>query len=124
MIDVTIEYAELLRAPYVDGGRSVKTGIDCWGVCLYVLGKRGFKPRADGEHIFEDDWICLGGTVAFASCVGDVITSLQKGKVHASVLASVKPTRVVLTTAARAGVVAIPLGQVQNVTGVYRMKQS
>ena len=35
------EYEDLLAVPFVDGGRSLETGLDCWGLVLVCFERAG-----------------------------------------------------------------------------------
>lgn len=40
---MTIDVVDLLRAPYMDGGRTLAEGLDCWGAVKEVRRRLGYK---------------------------------------------------------------------------------
>lgn len=36
-----VEYHDLLRVPFADGGRTPETGFDCWGLVRFLLKRMG-----------------------------------------------------------------------------------
>jgi len=38
---VTIEYRDLLGTPFVNGGRNLEKGLDCWGLFMEVMRRFG-----------------------------------------------------------------------------------
>lgn len=38
-------YDDLIGVPFVDGGRDVKTGLDCWGLCLEAFRRQGVAVK-------------------------------------------------------------------------------
>lgn len=66
-------YDDLIGAPFVDGGRDPKTGLDCWGLVKEAFRRQGCEVPdyhisaieaadiADTMKRQEDDWIRLDG---------------------------------------------------------------
>ena len=36
-----IEYSDLIGVPFIDGGRNIETGLDCWGLFMIVMDRLG-----------------------------------------------------------------------------------
>jgi hypothetical protein len=141
-------YADLLRAPYKEGGRDPKTGIDCLGVVWEILRRiHGDEvlhrftdypvtlapdPEASAlrAHLYtlRDDWVLLSNDeICYSkSLVGDVVLQMI-GSAHDTPHVSVvvwNTEPVTLLTAHRArGVVAVPARQAQNIVAVYRLRE-
>lgn len=49
-----IEYDDLLRASWRAGGRTLATGIDCWGIILIARERMGLAPTPD-PFTMEDE---------------------------------------------------------------------
>ena len=63
-------FTDIIGVPFVDGGRNIKTGFDCWGLSLEVFKRYGFNLPDYKIGCFEfeliderieaqkDCWIC------------------------------------------------------------------
>jgi cell wall-associated NlpC family hydrolase len=124
-----MEWADLLKVPFADGGSDPTSGIDCSGTVLIVLKRLGvditraaFREDA-GEHF--EDWKLLGHRVDDAVELGDVILSDPDGcgfGCHVSVLVNVH-NRTTLTAHKDRGVIAMPANRIRNVVGAFRYEQ-
>lgn len=50
-----VDLTDLMRAPYVLGGRSVQTGLDCYGTVQEIARRKGL-PFPDAWRQIEADW--------------------------------------------------------------------
>lgn len=124
-----MEWADLLRVPFADGGSDPETGIDCSGAALVVLRRLGvditraaFREDA-GEHF--EEWKLLGHRADDAVELGDVILSDPDGcgfGCHVSVLVNLA-NRTALTAHIDRGVIALPASRITNVVGAFRYEQ-
>lgn len=65
-----IEYRDLQAAPFVDGGRDPKIGLDCWGLLMVVMERFGYRVPDFQVSCFKTDMI----NGLFASETGDPIS--------------------------------------------------
>lgn len=112
-------WQHLVGVPYVADGRDPETGLDCFGLVLYVL-------RAEG-HLIPD--LAASTAEAVASKYfepvqkpepGDVVQVLHRGRPHVGIV--VAPGRV-LHASETAGVVVSPLGARARLRGAYRPRE-
>ncbi|MBU0517181.1 MAG: C40 family peptidase, partial [Proteobacteria bacterium] len=59
-----MDYADLLRLPFKDGGRSPEEGFDCWGLVKYVLEAMGRTDVPDFAYGTALDASDIGGLIA------------------------------------------------------------
>lgn len=119
-----VEFEDLLRLPYKDGGMSPRDeGLDCLGACATILGRcHGHEARARFVDLAEGNvepgtWYEVSEV---APQLGDIALSTNHdGSLHVSAVASLDPP-LVLSSAHGYGVFTQPLSQVPHLIGVYR----
>lgn len=120
-------YGDLVGAPYLQGGTSAASGIDCVGVVAEVLGRMGKHVpegalRATPAGVPEcwqrlripPDEVRAGDVVySHAGCAGP----------HVAVVVDPRPPTIVATTTSGRGVRFVPLRAVPGVVAVYRLRE-
>lgn len=53
------DYSDLLASPFVDGGRDVRTGLDCWGLVRICFARCGMELPDYLIGCMESERICL-----------------------------------------------------------------
>ena len=115
-------FEDLVGVPFVVGGRSVVTGLDCFGVMLEVHRRLGYSPATpdvwgelpdiDGVLDRYHEWFReLGGSEPLRA--GDVLFGPGEAPHIAHVSVAIDGFRG-LTTAARTGCIIIPLARARR----------
>ena len=139
-------YYDLLRVPYLTGGRDPEIGLDCLGVCWEVLRRlRGDRvlDRLEGypvdlpkdpeastlrAHIKarRGDWLTMSeGRMPKDPKLGDIVLQmigLEHDTPHVGVVVWNEPPVTLLTAHRGKGVIAMPATRAQGIVAVYRLK--
>lgn len=127
-----VDIQDLLHLRFEDGQGDPLTGaIDCLGAVACVFRKLGWGTDkldpagldGDARAIADTAWDFMGDSVASATEVGDLILSYPvRRRPHVSVVID---SRLGLAFSSHQGhgAMTVPLGQIQQVRGVYRLRE-
>lgn len=136
----TIQYADLLNTKFELGGRTL-AGLDCLGVA-YMVALRRFGRIPEVDLAFTDSyasvscalermllsrdagrWVKVGSRAGSACEVGDIVHMAPTPETHhVATLVWARQPKVVLNTHRRHGCYAMPLAELTDVVGVYRLR--
>lgn len=146
--DLSLDYFDLLRIPFVEGGRDA-SGVDCVGLVKLVLERLG-TPAPDGA--FPNDYVGIEDAFAHVrrhiepeqvldpiklpwagywkpvlprgAKLGDMAFFFDGERAHVASIVhrSRGGTILVLTASARRGVTVLPLARIPRLLGIYRLR--
>jgi hypothetical protein len=118
-----VEWEDLLRVPFLEGGDDPAIGLDCWGQAREIARRKGTPfpaerpdPREPGEFERVVRW----------EEVGDLLTSDPTARGFVSHVSTVVDVArgLALSTSVRAGAFCWPIHRVHHEMGVYRLRLS
>lgn len=134
-----LRYADIVAAapPWVAGGSSVETGLDCKGLAAIMVRRAG--REFPGHPLLTDPAACFGAEataavsrfkaeteawegVPEATLLGDMIVNMGDTGPHLSVLVDEKRA-LVITTMRDAGVRVLPRSAIRDVLEVMRFRR-